>query len=586
MTVAVPMRIRPRPVFCVVAEQHEDLERAIAVANGSFTHLGVTLHTGRDPDWHGADLPADEEWRIDWWKFGYGLDLAYACRSTGDELFKTTWSNLVDSFMRRVPVGCDSTEVAARRIQNWIYAWSMFEDVRGDLERRLLERIEAESAYLRDNLTPARNHRTLELYGLFLVAVAFPSLDRDGALLTFATDALHRNLLVDFRPDGVHCEASTHYHLMALRSLLGARENARRFGVPLPVGFDDLLGRLCEFAMHCHRPDGCIAALSDSDSAGFQELLGLAAELLDRDDFRWVASAGVRGTPPSERFHGYPAGGYYFQRSGWGDGARAFSDERFLVLDCGPLGDGGHGHYDLLSVEIAADGRPLVIDPGRYTYSEEPPNLRRWFKGTAAHNTVSIDGLDQTPYRRGKPKGPVAEGRLLRRHTHDRVDVLVAQAVSPQYDAIHTRRVVFVSGDYWLIEDRLEAATPHRFDLRFHLTPEAQGRTWIDGTTVLAPGLALVFGDPRRPSLEDGWVAPRYGRKERAPVVSVVADGSRDATFLTLVAPLADGQPVPTLEVTSSPTATIVEVVGAEAPGRRNWISWSAGADEPAGVTS
>ena len=52
------------------------------------------------------------------------------------------------------------------------------------------------------------------------------------------------------------------------------------------------------------------------------------------------------------------------QRSGWDRQAR------FLLLDCGPLGAGGHGHYDLLSLEVSAGGRPLIVDPGRYTYSE------------------------------------------------------------------------------------------------------------------------------------------------------------------------------------------------------------------------
>jgi len=61
-------------------------------------------------------------------------------------------------------------------------------------------------------------------------------------------------------------------------------------------------------------------------------------------------------------------------------------------------------------LEIAALGKSLIIDPGRYTYSEHPPNLRHWFKGTAAHNTVCVDRLDQVAYRRGKPKKAVAAG--------------------------------------------------------------------------------------------------------------------------------------------------------------------------------
>ena len=86
---------------------------------------------------------------------------------------------------------------------------------------------------------------------------------------------------------------------------------------------------------------------------------------------------------PDERNVSFPDGGYHVQRSGWDPEAR------FLIFDCGPLGDGGHGHYDLLSFEAHADGRPLVLDPGRGSYSEAPPNLRRWFRGTAAHNTVT-----------------------------------------------------------------------------------------------------------------------------------------------------------------------------------------------------
>ena len=572
MTIGAQPGIRPRPVYCVVAAEHEDLELAEAVASGSFTHFGVTIEAGADPDWLSGDLPADEEWRIDWWKFGYGLDLAHAYASTGDERFKATWSSLVDSFVRRVPVGRDSTEVAARRIQNWIYAWTMFDELPAELERRLFERIAAETLYVRDNLTPARNHRTLELYALFLVALAFPSLDRRRVLLEFAVQELHETLLVDFRPDGVHCEASTHYHVLALRSLFAARENARRFELDLPAGFDDLLGRACEFALHCHRPDGVISALSDGDNGSFLRLLELAADLLDRDDFRWVASAGSRGTPPSTRNADFPDGGYYFQRSGWGEN-EPFRSERFLVLDCGPLGDGGHGHYDLLSVEIAAGGSPLVVDPGRYTYSEEPPNFRRWFKGTAAHNTVCVDRLDQTPYRLGRPKGSVAEGRFLQRKTTQDVDMLVARAVSPVYDALHTRRVVFVRGEYWLIEDRIEAASPHRLDLRFHLSPNAHGRTNVSGAFVRAPGIALVVADPHRPSLEDGWVAASYGQKEPAPVVSVVAVGVY-ATFVTLVAPLRGREVVPGLEVRAEGAATLCDVSWPTRR-RRDRISWT-----------
>ena len=552
-----------RPVFCVIDHEHRDLARAEAVRSGRFEYFGQALELGTEPDWTGAELPADDEWRIVWSKFYDGLDLAHAFGETGDRGFLETWERLVASWIRCVPVGWDSTDVTARRVQNWMYAWQRFADSPGfpgltpGLDEEIARSVAEQADYIRSHLTPARNHRTFELYTLFLVALAFPGTDPRGDLLAETIDALHENLLTDVLPDGVHCERSSHYHLLALRSFLGARENARLFGLRFPDGFDRRLEPACTFAIHCHRPDGGIPALSDSDTGSYSELLALAGSL-------------VR-TPPRRRYASFPAGGYFFQRSDWETVAA-----RFLVFDCGPIGEGGHGHYDLLSVEASAGGRPLLVDPGRYTYAEEPsPNWRRWFKGTAAHNTVWVDGLDQTPYRRRKPKGPVAEGRFRGRLTAPGLDLLHGEARSPCYDAVHARRVVFVGDEYWLIEDRLRAAQPHRYDLRFHLAPEAWDATRIvhDGEAgvVHAPGLALVFPGAV-PVLEDGWFAPEYGRKVPAPVVSVVAESSKDTTFLTLVAPLSPGEPAPRLRVCLAGHAVLAEVVSRR---RRDVVMWT-----------
>ena len=87
----------------------------------------------------------------------------------------------------------------------------------------------------------------------------------------------------------MHRERSTHYHMIALRSFVGARENCRRFGVALPASFDERLSRACDFARHMRRPDGTIPALSDSDTGDYGELLELAARLLERPELRAAA---------------------------------------------------------------------------------------------------------------------------------------------------------------------------------------------------------------------------------------------------------------------------------------------------------
>jgi uncharacterized heparinase superfamily protein len=513
-------RALPRPVLCVTAHEHRDRARAEAVAAGRFAFAGETRTLGMEPDWLHADLPADEEWRIDWVKFAYGLDLAAAHASTGEARFRDAWERLVSSWIAAVPPDHDAAEVTARRIINWIYAWQELGPLAPGLAEPLPRSIGAQADHVRRTLAPERNHRTLELYALLIVALALPELDPERELRRFAVAELERNLAEDFRADGVHREASTHYHMIALRSFVGAHENCRRHGIELSAGYRERLSRACDFALHCGRPDGTIPALSDADAGDYSELLALAGDTLDRDDLRGRWS-------PAARDADFPDGGYFTQRSGWG------RDDAFLIFDCGPLGDGGHGHYDLLSIEAFAGGRPLLVDPGRFTYSEAPPNLRRWFRGTAAHNTVCVDGLDQTPYTRTRPHGPVAEGRFLGRTRAPGIDVLAGEARSPAYDAVHHRRVAFVDGRHWVIEDRLRAEREHDYDLRFHLAP---GGAVVRDGVVRAPGLTLVILGAAEVRLERGWIAPRYGERIEAPVVSAVRRG-RDAAFTTLVVP-------------------------------------------------
>lgn len=581
--------IKPRPVFCLIEDLYSNRMVAENACLGRFTHIGVTLEPGTEPDWLNAKLIDDEEWRIEWSKFYYGLDLAAAYAETKDRKFLTAWEKLVLSWIRQVPYNHDVSDVIGRRIQNWIYAWTRFasaphfDGLTPGFELQILESLRQQIRHLRAHLNEARNHRTLELYALFVAALALPQIASHD-LLKFAISELHANLLNDVREDGVHCEHSTHYHMLVLRSYVAAFENARRFGVNFPPAYDERLEKACEFAMHFHRPDGQIPALSDSDSGNYADLLAHAARLLNRPDFLYAATVGTQGVAPVRRNVSFLEGGYHIQRSGWGNRETPFRQERFLVFDCGALGDGGHGHYDLLNIEVSAGGQPLIVDPGRYTYAEQTPNLRHWFKGTAAHNTVCVDGKDQTAYYRGKPKGKLPEARFVERWSSPGFDMLCGVARSAEYEAVHTRRIFFLGDEYWIIHDRLRGAQPHRYDLRFHLAAAAWEKTSIsiceNQTRVCAPGMALVFDAGKVATIEPGWVAPLYGIKHPAPVVSVVSNGAASADFITLIAPTTSRDCLPKfsacLDRGDASDAISVEVSGLGPNGLvKDHLTWS-----------
>src|SRR5688572_31852241 len=139
-------------------------------------------------------------------------------------------------------------------------------------------------------------------------------------------------------------------------------------------------------------------------------------------------------------------------RSGWD------SDAHQLIVDVGPLGctfSCGHGHADLLSIQCVAFGEAVLVDPGTYCYTPDT-EWRNFFRGTAAHSTVTINGRDQVepdgPFSwHGRPHANVREWR-----SNDDCDFVDASHTA--YAGIaHRRRVLFAKPDYWVVVDDITA---------------------------------------------------------------------------------------------------------------------------------
>ena len=138
---------------------------------------------------------------------------------------------------------------------------------------------------------------------------------------------------------------------------------------------------------------------------------------------------------------------------------------------------------------------------------------------------------------------------MIERWSAPGFDFLCGTVQSPCYEVIHTRRIFYVADEYWIICDSLAGEQPHRFDLRFHLAPEAWEQVHLVGNTVCAPDLTLVFSHGSSLQIEQGWFAPLYGVKQEAPVVSAVIEGKSSAQFVTVVMPSDGSRQAPELKV-------------------------------------
>lgn len=567
-----PRAVRYYPVADADETRPEKIEALMA---GRFEFNGEA-HGLPDPVNWLDDPSADVEWHILLHKFYYAVGLGLAFKRSAEARYAQRWQTLIDGWMRVTPPGFIAADVTGRRVQNWIYSYHQFvthpaHDTRALIpaafHRRLLQSLHDQVEYLCANLTPKRNHRTLELYAIFLAGVVFPEMSRAQHWRAFALQETVANMASDLLADGVHCEQSTDYHHLVLKNYLNFRRLAVMNRIAVPPAMDQMLERALAFSLHVHKPDGIVPSLSDGDARGFLDLLKYGAEIFGREDMLYVATGGAQGKPPAQRVAHFADSGYTVIRSHWGEGAADFADAQYLVFDSGPLGEGNHGHFDALSFELAAYGRSLIVDPGRYTYSEavnpaDGVNWRVRFRSTAAHNTVCVDGLPQTRYLpkaikdasrhatgsvRHKISGPPAEAKLVERFHAPQLDLLHGRVVSHAYDAVHERCMVFVDRRYWIVADWLRADAEHDYTLTFQLGARAQDcseLTLADGVRLRSPGLLIAQPacDGVQHTLQPSWVSERYGDKQAAPALRSTIR-ARNADFASVLWPWQSHEP-------------------------------------------
>ena len=524
---------------------------AAGVLTGRFRLIGE--EHGRT-SWKENPSP-DKEWLIALHKHYFLPDLLLAHRSAGETAYLDAFTTLLTSWLDEMGSGFDAhsdAQVEAKRLESWVAAFVLLRSTAPAaldpaVLRRWVQRMGDEAAFVAAHLKPVRNHRTFQLASVFAVGVLFPELTQAAALADVGRRELSANLLTDLLPDGVHVEMSSHYHQLVTQTAVDFVDLAQRNAIALDPVLLERVHAALRWAMWMQWPDGSIPLLGDSDDGGQRSLLLRGSELYDDPELRWVATLGETGRPPSSTSRAFEDSGYVVMSDRWGHDPGDFATRTHVVFDCARLGEGSHSHYDLLSFCLHADGQPAVVDPGRFTYSsavgEDGIDWRHAFKATGAHNTVTIDGADQTRYLSRTKHGPAVQVERARWHLGRRSDWVVARARSEEYSPLHTRLLVFVRRQYLLVLDLVTSADgrQHTADLRFHLPAGFAPTLAVDGQQaelVGGPVQLLTWVAPgARAAVEQGWVSTEYGVRTPAPVVSVSATGADDLVFASALGP-------------------------------------------------
>ena len=270
----------------------------------------------------------------------------------------------------------------------------------------------------------ANNHLIGEAAGLFIAALTWPYWRQSQEWRNVAQEILEREALLQNAPDGVNREQAVSYQQFELDLLLLPLLAGRANGVEFSAVYHERIEAMLEYVASIMDVGGNVPMFGDADDGAvvnlaqgshfcrYRSLLATGAILFKRCDFkakarelddksRWLLSTDADTETLFARLpaaparlpvrQAFPDGGYYILGSHFEE-----SDEIRLIADAGPLGYQGiaaHGHADALSFTLSVGGMEFLVDPGTYAYHTEGP-WRDWFRGTAAHNTIRIDGRD------------------------------------------------------------------------------------------------------------------------------------------------------------------------------------------------
>jgi len=523
------------------------------------------------------------------------VTLAQAFHLTQDAKYAHACHTLLTSWFAQCPYplgpNWTSTLELAVRLLNWAFAWQLlggqesilFRDKASENFKQLwLKSIYQHCHFIAGHFSrysSANNHLFGEYMGLFVGSTVWPCWKESASWQKISKAGLEEEALRQNAPDGCNREQGFWYHhevadMMLLCGLVG-RANEADFS----EAFWGRLEEMLAFIAALMDVAGNVPMIGDSDDAVmirfvpdhdfpvYKSLLATGAVLFNRPDF--AAKAGVfddksrwlLGDERERQFtellrranlqqlsfrREFPDGGYYIL-------GKDLETEREvkLIADAGPLGYlsiAAHGHADALAMTLSIAGRELLIDPGTYAYHTER-KWRDYFKGTSAHNTVRIDGLDQSVSGGNFMwlKHAEAQREIFQTNTEQDVFLGSHDGYTRLKDPVgHARRIELLkTANRIEIMDLISCKATHHMEIFWHFAETCSVK--ISDQTVLVhnddvrlemtmPGSTwgprLYQGDEALPL---GWVSRRFDVKVPAPTIVWQADISGDQQLLTVL---------------------------------------------------
>lgn len=304
--------------------------------------------------------------------FEYGIALAAKYRETGDKAYWGLFKKYYEDYLA-AQANVRSSYTMALHIPNVLIALELFGDAVEDAFRQKVYcELYSQYVYLAGHQEKhlLANHYFEDLKALIIASYLF----KDDKKLKEYLKAFKKQCEEQVLADGVHYELSLMYHKLILEDLMRIGMLAKLPDFPKCEWLVPLIKKMTNACYSLEKGMGRTPLFNDAGDnvAKTCERLCLAAE--KQFDIK------------PEQKDSFEDSGYY----------KLYDGNRALIFDAGKIGvdyQPAHGHCDCLSFELSLDGKPLFINSGTYEYQGD---LRKYFRTTRAHNTVEINGNEQS----------------------------------------------------------------------------------------------------------------------------------------------------------------------------------------------
>ena len=410
-------------------------------------------------------------------------------------------------------------DVAFRAV-NWLFALNMIAEYDGiddgfvgKVTRSLWQHGFFIWNNLEKNIPYSNNHYTSDLVGLLYLGVLFDQTGKGRRWKKKAKGELRKETLNQVLPSGVHYERSVSYHRMVTEMLSYPVYMLSRMNEPVDEEVLERLGLMYGYVSNYTKPNGLAPLIADNDDGRFAPFL--------RRDFRMhgylndarslenrLVAVGMkplfctsdRGTRI------YEDAGVCVVRNGNdylyinnGGYSRKPSEHRSIL--------GTHTHNDLLSFELAFDGKDIVVDSGTYLYTSDTEGRNR-FRSTIKHNTVVVDDEEQNEaVSTFLLKRNVNKGELIRNK-----DSEYKGDYSTLRGQMHHERVFTTNDTNFVITDLLtKRGENHIAKICFHFAENIIPH-YINERIELSNGAIISFSlKPKDVTIEDDELSPSFG---------------------------------------------------------------------------